>query len=507
MLPAATPAVGPRFAGRQAELLELFDVVDELEGGGAPRRLLVGPARVGRSSLLLELGRRARRRGIWFVTFDASDGHPPCPEHVRRFALATLDVFAAPDGGSSITSPAACRDAVRRSRRLSALPPALLGEIGDLAEGRLDARLIRACLDLPERLATALGGRFVVGFDGFDRLAAARRRRGSPTLAQLALETWSAHERVAWILGCAHPGRLEPLLEAAVTTFSLPEHRILVGPLEPTVGSDWLASGLPDRSPVPPDVARLAATVLWGHPFYLQVLAEALDAQPKPLDARSLRSALQAVLFSRTGTLAMHFERVYDRLVGRSVGLATVLDALAPGPCRITDVARVVGSPTGATVGYIRRLGDAVARHGARLYGLADPVFARWLRWRLPGGCVVPMSLVGEAVEERVAEALHAAGFDVRYPSRGSRAVFDLVGQRAGRPVGLRIVESGLPVTLSPAGWEQLEEAARPLQGRWLVARVSTDAVQWLDPRCARRERRVVLDGDAALDNPVLWLR
>jgi hypothetical protein len=51
--------------------------------------------------------------------------------------------------------------------------------------------------------------------------------------------------------------------------------------------------------------------------------------------AAELRAALQALLFSRTGRLALYFEGEFQRLVGRSTYLAGLLAALAEGPANL----------------------------------------------------------------------------------------------------------------------------------------------------------------------------
>jgi hypothetical protein len=73
---------------------------------------------------------------------------------------------------------------------------------------------------------------------------------------------------------------------------------------------------------------------------------------------------------------------------------------------------------------YLERVGDAVRKRDDGRYELDDPVLGLWLRWRRPGGTVVPMTVIGDAAERDVATLLAPMGFDLVYQS-GAVAVVD----------------------------------------------------------------------------------
>jgi len=145
-------------------------------------------------------------------------------------------------------------------------------------------------------------------------------------------------------------------------------------------------------APISPGLATRAVAVLGGNPFYLQLLGETLTANRRTPGLEDLKTALQELLFSRTGRLGLYFENEYNRLVGRATSLAATLDALAAGPLRLSAIATRIQAASGATVRYLERLQDAVVRREDGTYGLADATFGLWLRWRRPGGTVVPMT-------------------------------------------------------------------------------------------------------------------
>jgi hypothetical protein len=266
-------------------------------------------------------------------------------------------------------------------------------------------------------------------------------------------------------------------------------------------------SAPPDR-PIPQPVARTLARVLDGQPFYLQIFGEALTQLPPPYDEGTVKEVFSKVLFNRTGRLGLYFENEFDRVVGNATTLASVLEALSSGPKRLSELAKEIAAPTGATVRYLERLGDVVRRTDDGVYRLADPVFGLWLRWRRPGGTVVPMTVIGSEAELKVAQRLAELGFELVYQSRASRGAFDLLGVRSGSQVGIQVKRTALPLRFSKAAWQRLEADAARLGWRWVIAAVDPEdqAVRFLDPKKARAGQQVTLSAQTAIDNLLEWL-
>src|SRR5262249_40525193 len=158
-----------------------------------------------------------------------------------------------------------------------------------------------------------------------------------------------------------------------------------------------------------------------------------------------------ALVFSKTGRLGLYFENEYHRLVGASTAQAAVLDALAEGPRKLTEVARAVRAGAPSTAPYLERLGGAGPRRNDRPYDFADHGLADWLRWRGPGGTVVPMTLLGDEAERAVAEHLAGLGFDLVYQSRASRGAFDLLALRGPAQLGVQVKRGDLPLRFAKA--------------------------------------------------------
>ncbi len=225
-----------------------------------------------------------------------------------------------------------------------------------------------------------------------------------------------------------------------------------------------------------------------------------------PLDEGALREAVQELLFSRTGRLALYFEAHFAALVGRSTYLAAVLSALADGRKRVTDIAKAIGAPPGATIRYLERLGDAMVKETGG-YRLDDATFGLWLQWRRPGGAAVPMKVLGDGAESAIAEDLVRMGFDLVYQSRASRGAFDLLGTRESSQLGVQVKRTAPPLTLAKSEWNRMVAEGKRFGWSWVIAVVTPDGRKlYLDPARAKLGRTVRIAESAAIDNLLLWL-
>jgi Holliday junction resolvase len=173
----------------------------------------------------------------------------------------------------------------------------------------------------------------------------------------------------------------------------------------------------------------------------------------------------------------------------------------------MAEVAARIGASTADTARYLERLGDVVRKRDDGAYELDDPVFALWLRWRRPGGSVVPMTVIGDAAEREVATLLAHLGFELVYQSRASRGSFDLLATRGAVQLGVQVKRSPLPLRIEPATWQRMSADAKRFGWRWTVASVdASGAAKFLDPRKARRGKGIRIGDEAVIDNLVAWV-
>jgi hypothetical protein len=511
MFQSSIPVTADTFHNRAAELAKLGAAIERLQAGAPAWTAIIGPRKVGKTSLVLEAVRRAASEDLAVMALDAQEQAPPSPGFFRLYALRALDALLGRDLGESLERlarvPADYRRRLQDAPGFAGLPAALRAEILEVAGAAVDPARVAAWLALPEALAAALGRRVIVAVDEFQDLAALAAHGRAFDPFPLMRSVWQTHKRVGYIVSGSARSMLLAMLTEERSPFFQHFAILELGPFGRDEALSLLHDHSPAHCPIAAEVAARAVDVLGGHPFYLQMLGEALTARRSAPDLKDLKAALQELLFSRTGRLGLYFENEYNRLVGRAASLAAALEALAGGAARLTDVAARIGAASGATVRYLERLGDAIRRREDGRYELTDPVFARWLQWRQPGGTVVPMTLVGDDAERTVASVLAAMGFDLVYQSRASRGSFDLLSIRGGAQLGIQVKRSAPPLRFPRAAWSRMEADAARLGWAWVVVAVDRQGrVTILDPAHASLGREVRLDEGAAIENLLVWL-
>jgi len=508
MFRAGSPVTAAAFLDRRRELTRLGRVFDDLLAG-APRWLAVlGPRKIGKTSLILEASRRAPST-VPVALLDVMAHAPLSTELFRTLTLRALDALVGAALGGSLErragDPPAFGELLRGSDLYPTLPKDLRTELDRLVDGAPTPEHVGRWLALPERVAQHTGARLVVAIDEVQELAALSTRSFEPFPVMRA--AWQTHERVAYVISGSAPTALRELVTSRHSPFFQHFDLLDLGPFEQSDAIALLRDQAPADRPIAADVAEKVVEIVGRHPFYLQVVGDALTHEPPPYDIGSLKPVLQSLLFSRSGRLSLYFENEYQRLVGRATTLAATLEALATSaPLRLTDLARAIGASTASTARYVDRVGDAVVREGD-LYALADPLFATWLRWRAPGGTVVPMTIIGDEAEIAVAAQLAGLGFDLVYQSRGSRGAFDLLAIRGSQQLGVQVKRERLPLRFSKTEWARMDADARRWGWRHLVAQVSPESsVRFLDPARARVAKEVRLADDATIENVLAWV-
>lgn len=507
MFTSYQPARDEGFYDRRGELARLDDVVDRLAAGHPKWLALIGPRKIGKSSLLGELERRRAGSEVVFVVHDVLESGPASLDTVRALLIRVVDRALGADAGQSLealaTDPPAYRAALAGAAAFARLPPALRATLLELPAVRLDGVRLRAALEVPEQLAAALDRRLLIAIDEFQELAGLGSGRGRADLMPMLRAIWQRHRRVGYVISGSERTMLLELVTSERSPFFQHFDVLEVGGFGVADAHALLVDHGEGR--IGPALAARAVELVGGHPFYLQLVGEALLALPGRLDETALKQALSDLLFTATGRLALYFVADYQRLVGRSASLAATLSALAQ-PRRLGELAHALGIATGAAASYIARLGDALIRDGD-LYRVADPLFARWLAWRGPAGAAVPMTMLGDDAERAVAEDLARLGFDLVYQSRASRGAFDLLATRAAHQLGVQVKRAALPHSLAAAEWKRMVAESRRLGWDFLVAVVEPDgAVRYLDSDRIARGGKPRLRATDAIDNLLAWL-
>jgi AAA+ ATPase superfamily predicted ATPase len=505
------PVTNAAFYDREKELGRLLQLTADL-GAGAPSWLaILGPRKIGKTSLILECARRSTGKGIVIVSIDTTEDAPLSTEFFRRYALRVIDaVFAAELGESPealALSPDAYRAAIAGSPRFARLDATTRRIVLAIPDTPIDSAMIRQWLDLPERIAEALGLGLLVAIDEFQELGVLESKRAGIEPYRVMRSLWQRQKRTAYVISGSGRSMLQNLVTAKSSPFFQHFELMTLGALPREAAVRLLVECSPSHRRIPEALAEAAVDLVGARPFYLQMLGDAIVRTDPPYERATLKAVVQDLLFSPTGRLSLYFENELERLVGRSTNLLAVLESLAGGPKRLSKIARSIGAPPGQARGYVTRLGDAVQRRADGSYELDDATFGLWLRWRRPGGSVVPMTVLGDDAERAVAAHLARCGFELIYQSRASRGAFDLLATRGAHQLGVQVKLAALPIRFPRAAWSRMEADGERFGWRWVVAAVSPEhGVTLLDPARATRGKAVSLDRRAAIENIVAWV-
>ena len=507
MFRSSTPVSADAFYDRKDEIAYLMRTVENLRAGAPSWVAVLGRRKVGKSSLLQELARLVTADDLSLAILDSEEFAPLGPEVLKRYALRVVDSILGVRLGCSLEQlqfrPADYRAALLPI--FPSLPADTARLVMDLPEMPMEPSMDRLLLDLPEKLAESLGIYVVVAWDEFQMVASIR---GKTNIIPAMRSAWQRHKRVAYVISGSERSVLREMVVSQNSPFFQHFSIIELSGLPTEDAIQMLVDGAPAKQPIPRALAERATELLDHHPFYLQLLGDEITRSEPPYDVRTLKEALQSLLFSRTGRLSLFFESEYQRAIGNATTLAATLAALAGRPRTLSEVATEIGAPTSAASQYLGRLGDMVVRSG-RHWDVADPVFALWLRWRAPLGAAVPMRVLGDEGERRASEHLAALGFDLVYQSRGSRGAFDLLATRGAWQLGVQVKRRELPLRFCMSEWARMEAEAVRFGWRWAVMAVSPkdESVCILDPARVVGTRGRTLGADAVIDNVLAWVQ
>ncbi len=503
------PVSADGFFNREQELGILKRTAPSLLKNEPVWYALIGPRKVGKTSLLLEVKRQLAKKRLRFVLLDSNDDATLSLELFKLYGLRVLDALFSREIGASLevlaSTPPQYRAVLQRSKTFLSITGELRAHILEFAERKPDLSLVRDAIDLPETLAEALGTHVWVMWDEFQQVASIKHANKKLELLPLIRSRWQHHRRVAYTIAGSERSLMLELTTAEHSPFFQHFSLLEIGdiPQQAALSLIQTSSEALGRK-IPADLARQMVELVGGHPFYLQLLGEALCMRHHSYDDRSLKAAISELLFSNTGRLSLYFENVYRGLVGRSSQLAKTMHTLSVQPSSLAQVARATGASTGTTSHNLRRLGDAIQRNADGTFRITDRLFGQWIQWRQPGGTVIPMTLVGTEAELAVARSLALMGFELVYQSRASRGAFDLLAIRGSLQLGIQVKRTSLPVSFSKTAWQRMQSDAERFGWHWIVAVLTPEPeseLHLLDPEKATRRKTVSLSQHAAIDN------
>ena len=113
MFHSSVPVTADAFFDREGEVARLEGILSKLRAGAPTWVCLLGPRKVGKTSLILELARHAASPSLPFVVLDVFERMPLSLEIFRTYAIRAADAALGPALGTSLEALAARPDEYR----------------------------------------------------------------------------------------------------------------------------------------------------------------------------------------------------------------------------------------------------------------------------------------------------------------------------------------------------------------------------------------------------------
>ena len=377
------PAAGEDFFNREELLHEMLATLanTEVDMGFA----LIGPRRVGKTSILKEVASRLNQRGevvaIYLSVWQLVEN--TLKEFSQELTTATFDAFK---------PRFATKHKLKELLRVPAkkvygvlktldIHIRLMDEIEvELAsrEKRLDAgSLMENVFNLIENLSQDFGVRSVLMIDEFPSLIELKngKRIGEAIIRKLRTINEGLQNTVLCI-----SGSIRKTMEIALLSPTSPFYRQFivrkVGPLDKSSVGGLLKKNL--TRPISRDAIDEVYSLTYGIPFYVQFIGRELERSPQPsIDRSSVVQAFAEMLQEEGDVIfAQEFYGLNDKE-------RAILRTMAIGDLnKLSEIAHQLNETPNVISKYLEQLvyKGVIDKQTKGRYDITDPVFNSWLR-------------------------------------------------------------------------------------------------------------------------------
>ena len=377
------PAAGEDFFNREELLHEMLATLanTEVDMGFA----LIGPRRVGKTSILKEVASRLNQRGevvaIYLSVWQLVEN--TLKEFSQELTTATFDAFKPRFATKHKLNELLRVPAKKVYGLLKTLDIhiRLMDEIEvELAsrEKRLDAgSLMENVFNLIENLSQDFGVRSVLMIDEFPSLIELKngKRIGEAIIRKLRTINEGLQNTVLCI-----SGSITKTMEIALLSPTSPFYRQFivrrVGPLDKSSVGGLLKKNL--TRPISPDAIDEVYSLTYGIPFYVQFIGRELERSPQPsIDRSSVVQAFAEMLQEEGDVIfAQEFYGLNDKE-------RAILRTMAIGDLnKLSEIAHQLNETPNVISKYLEQLvyKGVIDKQTKGRYDITDPVFNSWLR-------------------------------------------------------------------------------------------------------------------------------
>ena len=379
---AGKPVSGQYFVGREGILRTIDSIMAGTANGAINNVLLLGPRRIGKSSILLNAKSRRDRNPRTVTVMMNADGMSTKHRFADAYMKAVLEAYESRAQrrarGTRIAKavPSGLRDARGEASELDLSILECVKFSAKTNKRKLDQdELLEHALGFPERLGKEKDMAFLVMIDEFQILL----KWGSPFL-HLFRRVVQEQSHVAYILACSSPSMMEGIVRDAKSPFYRQLHEVRVDPLRDDILLPFLHRRLRHTGiSLERDAAERMCWLSRGIPDYLQRLgmlshaACSLRGGPA-ITLADVESSYSDMLAHLDPVFMAHFDSLSDLE-------KDVLHAVSRSHNTVSGMADYIKVQPTALPRALSRLvrADVLEKYERGRYAILDGAFADWL--------------------------------------------------------------------------------------------------------------------------------
>jgi len=382
------------FTNRAAELETIETYKERLRRGIADKIAFIGARRIGKSIILHEfIKRNAANRGLLLAYVNLQKLIME-PLSFAKSYIGLLTKWAVKDAADNFTrydDPQFCM--LQFQKRHPKIVEYLEQFLKIIQNREIQLKpAVEMALNFPKILSKSMNKPMVVMLDEFQEITLLRNFKQLPEILGFMRAVLQTHNDVLYIFAGSYVGLMQNIIGSPDSPF--------FGQIKPYYLNNFdkknslqflkkVSSQFQLR--LLPAVEKKAVELTAGHPFYLELLAEALHEAQRTEGAELIENDVQKVLLlnlvGEKSPLNFHLRYIYEDALGRARGstiLRGILRALAKdGSLTLTEIAGRLSRKVGLIQLSLTELMkvDLVIRK-EKLYSINDPLLRWWIYFK-----------------------------------------------------------------------------------------------------------------------------
>lgn len=450
------PVVDKDFFNRKKEINLLLEAINDLKKGNRRFYALMGPRKVGKSSILKQLHRLSSTiKDVNVVTIDCYRTCISTEIFFEELAVQIINEFLIKTGYSAKTGLLSAKwDKGKYLLTISNIQGLKIKALQDGLEAVLNITgvekraVFEAIVNLPEKLAHETNTYFLLIFDEFqectklDEFKITQQTIGS--IFKFLRSYWQQHKKVNYFISGSEISLLQKIIMKEESAFFQHFNIMNIGEFDAKSAQEMIDVLFKDSGYIlSPKIKDKLLALTHHHPFYLQVLGEELckASDTQQIKEDTFKGVVQSTIFDNSGRLYLYFNDYFNKYIRSAALNERVLVSLAKGNLRVSQIAKDLKRTNGEVGSWLNRLVDiGVIRKREYEYEFCDPLFKLWIKGvKSELRTIIGPFTIGSEVEKKLALQLAQMGFRLVYQSRASRGIFDILVLLNSFEIGLQI--------------------------------------------------------------------